>query len=116
MDGRREARGNHRGQSLAEFALIFPLMFVIFVAVIDLARVYTTILSVESAAREAADWGSFQSSNWAGNESNPASNRAKTIEHYKAFIDLWKGADRELQPAVAQARQRLAALERAGGD
>ena len=80
MDGRREARGNHRGQSLAEFALIFPLMFVIFVAVADLARVYATILSIESAAREAADWGSFQSSNWAGNESNPASNRAKTIE------------------------------------
>lgn len=43
-------------------------------------------------------------------------NRAKAIEHYKAFIELWKGADPELQPAVTQARQRLAALEKTGGD
>ena len=79
MDGRREARGNHRGQSLAEFVLVFPLMFVIFIAVADLARVYTTIISIESAAREAADWGSFESSNWTGPEWNPNSNRFKTI-------------------------------------
>jgi len=72
-------RRRSAGQSLAEFALILPLMFVIFVAVIDLARVYTTILSVESAAREAADWGSWQSSNWIGDESDPLSNRAKTV-------------------------------------
>ena len=31
VDGRREARGFAAGQSLAEFALILPLMFVIFV-------------------------------------------------------------------------------------
>src|SRR3990172_9125413 len=79
VDGRREARGFAAGQSLAEFALILPLMFVIFVAVIDLARVYTTILSVESAAREAADWGTWQSANWIGDESDPLSNRAKTV-------------------------------------
>jgi Flp pilus assembly protein TadG len=70
----------HAGQSLTEFALILPIILVIFVAVADLARVYTTILSVESAAREAADYGSFQSSNWLGDASDPTSNRAKTIE------------------------------------
>lgn len=43
-------------------------------------------------------------------------NRAKAMEHYAAFIELWKGADPELQPAVTQARQRLANLQRAGGD
>jgi tRNA A-37 threonylcarbamoyl transferase component Bud32/TolB-like protein len=43
-------------------------------------------------------------------------NRAKAIEHYKAFIELWKNADPELQPAVIHARQRLAALEKSGGD
>jgi len=79
MDGRREARDAHRGQSLVEFILILPLMLVIFVAIVDLARVYATILSVESAAREAADWGSFQSSNWVGDETDPDSNRAKTV-------------------------------------
>lgn len=56
-----------RGQSVVEFALVLPLMVVLMVAIIDLARVYTTQLSVESAAREAADFGTFGSQKW-----NPA--------------------------------------------
>jgi hypothetical protein len=52
------ARKKHeRGQSVAEFALVLPLMVIILLAVVDLARVYTTMMSVESAAREAADYG-----------------------------------------------------------
>ncbi len=31
-------------------------------------------------------------------------------EHYRAFIELWKDADPELQPRVATARQRLRKL------
>ena len=42
-------------------------------------------------------------------------NAAKAIEHYRAYIDLWKDADPELQPAVSQARRRLAELERSRG-
>ena len=34
----------------------------------------------------------------------------KAAEHYRAFIDLWKNADPELQPRVAEARRRLAKL------
>ena len=34
-------------------------------------------------------------------------NSAKAAEHYRAFVDLWKNADVELQPRVADARRRL---------
>ena len=34
----------------------------------------------------------------------------KAAEHYRAFIELWKGADAELQPRVAEARRRLQEL------
>jgi eukaryotic-like serine/threonine-protein kinase len=40
---------------------------------------------------------------------------AKAITHYRAYIEMWKGADPELQPWVMRARQRLAVLERARG-
>ncbi len=39
-----------------------------------------------------------------------AGNRAKAVEHYQKFIDLWKDADPELQPRVVDARARLAQL------
>jgi eukaryotic-like serine/threonine-protein kinase len=38
--------------------------------------------------------------------------RQSAMSHYSAFIELWKGADPELQPMVRDARQRLAALQR----
>jgi tetratricopeptide (TPR) repeat protein len=37
-------------------------------------------------------------------------NTAKAVEHYLAFIELWKNADPELQPRVVGARRRLAML------
>ena len=52
------------GQSVVEFALTLPLLLFLMVAVVDLARIYTTMLSVESAAREAADFGTFGSQKW----------------------------------------------------
>jgi eukaryotic-like serine/threonine-protein kinase len=41
--------------------------------------------------------------------------RTKSIAYYRKFIDLWKDADIELQPTVAEARKRLEKLGRAEG-
>ncbi len=37
-------------------------------------------------------------------------NTDKAVQHYRAFIELWKNADADLQPRVADARKRLARL------
>lgn len=57
-------RRSSAGQSVVEFALVLPIMVILMLAIIDLARIYTTMLSVESAAREAADFGTFGSQKW----------------------------------------------------
>ena len=54
---RRSPHHHQAGQSVVEFALIAPLMILLLLAIFDLSRIYTTMMSVESAAREAADFG-----------------------------------------------------------
>jgi DNA-binding SARP family transcriptional activator len=39
-------------------------------------------------------------------------NRVKAIEYYNRFVELWKNADPELQPQVADIRARVVRLQR----
>ena len=55
--GRR--RNGSRGQGLAEFAMVVPIMFLLAVAVGDFGRLFNAAVATESAAREAADYGAF---------------------------------------------------------
>jgi hypothetical protein len=71
-------RSDARGQSIVEFALLAPLMIFILFAILDLSRIYTAMASVESAAREAADYStSFGAERWSD------TNLANTVAEMK---------------------------------
>lgn len=44
--------------------MILPVILLLLVAIADLGRLYTSAVAVESAAREAADYGAFAAANW----------------------------------------------------
>jgi tetratricopeptide (TPR) repeat protein len=44
-----------------------------------------------------------------------AGDAKRAIDYYSRFVDLWKNADPDLQPRVAEARKRIAALAHANG-
>jgi hypothetical protein len=48
-------RAAARGQSLAEFTLILPIILILLLAVADFGRVYATGITMESSARAAAE-------------------------------------------------------------
>lgn len=52
---RVHVRIGHRGQSIAEFALVFPILFLLLVAIVDFTRVFAAGIVLEAAARDAAE-------------------------------------------------------------
>ena len=48
------AAGRTRGQSLVEFALVFPIFFILFLGIIEFAFAFNAILAVNFASRNAA--------------------------------------------------------------
>jgi TadE-like protein len=60
-----------RGQAIAEFAIIAPVMLLIVLAIADFGRLFNSMVAVEAAAREASDYGTFRSSYWDASVGNP---------------------------------------------
>lgn len=54
---------HERGQSLVEFALLLPVLLLILLGAVDLARVYTTQVTITNAAREGARFGAANRTN-----------------------------------------------------
>jgi Flp pilus assembly protein TadG len=66
---------SRRGQTVVEFALVLPLFLFLFLAIFDFGRLFAAALTVESAAREAADFGSLYRWHWS---TSPIDNVATT--------------------------------------
>lgn len=64
------------GQSVVEFALVAPILLFLVIAIADFGRLYTAAVAIESAAREAADYGAFDAAHWS---SSTPSNISTTL-------------------------------------
>jgi hypothetical protein len=53
---------------------MLPIVVFLMIGIVDLGRIYTTMLSIESAAREGADYGAFGSYKWDASTFNVAPN------------------------------------------
>jgi TadE-like protein len=73
---RRAALPRHRGQSIAEFALIFPIIVILIVLVADLGRVFSAGVILESATRNGAETAALEyERNPPGDPTSPAIDR-----------------------------------------
>src|SRR5262245_28276818 len=76
LDVRRAAARRVRGQSVAEFALVFPVIVILVVLVADLGRVFTAGVILESATRNGAEAAALEyERNPPGDPTSPAIDR-----------------------------------------
>ncbi len=66
-----------RGQALAEFAVVVPILLFLALATADLGRVYLAMIQNDSASREAADYGAYRWFYW--NDTNVAQTQAEMV-------------------------------------
>jgi hypothetical protein len=57
---RQDHRAHPGGQTLAEFALVLPILLVLLLAVADFGRVFAASISTEASARNAAEIGAIE--------------------------------------------------------
>jgi Flp pilus assembly protein TadG len=77
---RAEARLNRAGQSVVEFALVVPVLLFIVIAIADFGRLYSAAVAIESAAREAADYGAFDADHWSSSTPSNITNTLAEME------------------------------------
>ena len=63
-----DRRSRSRGQSMVEFALVLPLLFVLLLISIDFGRVYLGYINVQNMARIAANEAATNPLGWQGND------------------------------------------------
>jgi Flp pilus assembly protein TadG len=57
MNDHKRSKNRHSGgQSVVEFAVLLPVIFTLFGAAVDIARVYQAWITLESATRDAAEY------------------------------------------------------------
>ncbi len=63
---RHAAPASERGQSLTELALLLPMLLLLVLGTLDLARIYEVYVSIQNAAREGARYASAKPTDSAG--------------------------------------------------
>jgi len=76
-----------------EFALVAPILFFMVIAIADFGRIYTAAVAIESAAREAADYGAFDAAHWSS--STPSNITATLAEMQKRACTAAAGSHLE---------------------
>jgi uncharacterized membrane protein len=79
-------RRNFRGQAMAEFALILPILLALIGGAIDFARVYQASITIQSATRSAAETAATQSADQPTAESQARALVCAASAHLPGFV------------------------------